>query len=320
MTLLAATYIHPDEHSAVLRVFDADAGAAIFTSEPLGYAQFGSPYSAECAVSVDEQYVSFSVRGESRIYKVADWSYITTYSWRVEFAANRKVYVDGGTIDPETGVVTPLNISASWQGRRKFSANGRTVIGRTHPSGQIEAYNLNSGAVDPLGQLVNSHVNPGYQAYLSFSQDGQMIAIAHVDPSGNHKVTLLSTESGSILFTAPIDYAVPVEFAVDGSVLYMSGEQINTSTFARSPWSVPMPSGEPFAPTVFIKGHDLAAISFAYNESFTGNTSGYVISTQAQVTPAWYDLPALARCVATAWGVPPTVPQFWTQQVGALEA
>lgn len=322
MTLLATAYLDDSTALAILRVFDAETGTTLFTSEQFGTPQAGSPFNLQCGVSVDEDYVSISTNGLTRIYRTSDWNYVTvTSNFAITFTTDGKAYADSGQVDPATGVITPFDFTPAWGGSTEVSADGRLMVGRRpFPSNEVVAYDLNSGTPDALGPVINSRVNSGYDAYFRFSQDGRFLAVSHANLSGDWTISLLDAASGAEVFSGAAGAVTPVEFSVDGGVLYLPNEQIDTATFARSPWAVPMSYGNPFAPTIFIKGLDLAVRAIEFNSSFSPNTSGYVVSTQVQANPPWYDLPTSPKWAATVWGIPPVIPPFWTQRVGAYES
>lgn len=322
MTLLATAYLDDYTSLAILRVFDVDAGSTLFTSEQFGSPQSGAPFTVHCGVSVDEKHVSISTGGLTRIYQTSNWTYITvTGNFAITFSPDGKAYADNGEIDLATGAITPFGFSPSWSGSREVSADGRLMVGRRAlPSKEVVAYDLNSRAPDALGPIINSRVHADYDAYFRFSQDGRFLAIAHASLSGDWTITILNAISGDLAFSGNINAVTPIEFSVDGNVLYVPGEQIDTATFARSSWTVPMSYGNPFAPTVFVRDHDLCIRSNEYNSSFSPNNSGYVVSTQVQENPHWYLLPTTPKWAATGWGNKPVVPPFWTQRVNALES
>ena len=311
-TLLATAYLDDFTALTILRVFDADAGTTLFTSEQFGTPQFGSPFNMHCGVSIDGAYVSISTNGLTRIYRTSDWGYVTVSSnYAITFAPDGRAYADTGEVDPATGIVTPFDFSPAWTGSTEVSADGRLMVGRRPwPSNEVVAYDLNSGTPDALGPVINSRVHADYDAYFRFSQDGRFLAISHANLSGDWTISLLDAASGAEVFSGAAGAVTPVEFSVDGGVLYLPNEQIDTATFARSSWVVPMAYGNPFAPTIFVRGFDLAVKSLEYNSSFSPNTSGYVVSTQVQDSPPWYDLPTSPKWAATVWGIPPVIPSF----------
>lgn len=68
MTLLAAAYLDDATKLTILRVFDPDAGTTLFTSPSFGAPQAGSPFTVQCAVSIDDAYVSVDGGFSWRIY------------------------------------------------------------------------------------------------------------------------------------------------------------------------------------------------------------------------------------------------------------
>lgn len=101
--------------------------------------------------------------------------------------------------------------------------------------------------------------------------------------------------------------------AIDAVPKQLSAEAANTPPVLGAP-------GNPFAPTVFVKDQDMACWSNEFNSAFSPNTSGWVVSTQAQSNPAWYSLPTTPKWVATTRGVAPVVPRFLVNTVLTAEA
>lgn len=322
MTLLAAAYLDDATNLTILRVFDPDAGTTLFTSPSFGAPQSGSPFTVQCAVSIDDAYVSVCAAGTTRIYRTAGWSYVEiTGNFTIAFAGDGRVYSETGEIDPDTGVITPFGFTPSWIGSTEISLDGVLMVGRRgFPSYESVVYDLNTRVPTALGTLVNGIVNAAFDAYFRFSPDNRFLAVSHRDGGDNNRISLFDLATTTLITTQPADWVSPIEFSQDGNTLYMPGKKMDTTTFVQTSWVVPMSYGNPFAPTVFVKDQDLACWSNEFNSAFSPNTSGWVVSTQTQSNPAWYSLPTTPKWVATTRGVAPVVPRFWVNTVLTAEA
>lgn len=320
MTLLAAVYLDGATNKPTLRVFDAGAGATLFTSPPFGDAQLGSPYSSHCAVSADEDYVSVSSGYDSRIYKTADWSFVSVSGvYSIVFSPDGRVYADGGEVDLDTGVVTPLGFSPAWNGSREVSASGHLMVGRAnYPNTNIVAYDLSSLTPDALGPAISGLVNLTQDVFVRFSQDGRFLALSHKDGGGSNRITLLDADSAALLYAGARGGGITLEFSTSGDYLYVDDGRIDTTTFSVAAWTVPMPYTAYGPMPVILSEQDLCVIPAEY-VALSANDTGYAISTQAQTNPAWYDLPSRAIYAATNRGTPPEELPFWTRRVSTYE-